>query len=68
MFHEVHKSKSQYTVSISVDQGQNGIICENGICHETRGVLHYGLAICTIKYLKSERKIMETQIFQHAKV
>jgi hypothetical protein len=37
---------------------------------ETRGVSHYGLAISIKKYLKKakEARIMETQIFRHAKI
>jgi hypothetical protein len=33
----------------------------------TRGVSHFGLAIYIKKYLKGKRRIMETQIFHHAK-
>jgi len=33
----------------------------------TRGVSQCGLAIYTKKYLKAKRRIMETQIFHHAK-
>jgi hypothetical protein len=32
------------------------------------GMSHSGLAIYTKKYLKAKRKIMETQIFHHAKI
>jgi K+ transporter len=36
---------------------------------KTRVVSHYGLAISIEKYLKAkERRIMETQIFHHAKI
>jgi hypothetical protein len=34
----------------------------------TRGVSHCGLAIYIKTYLKGKRRIMETQIFQHAKI
>jgi hypothetical protein len=34
----------------------------------TRGVSHCGLAIHIKKYLKGKRRIMETQIFHHAKI
>jgi hypothetical protein len=36
----------------------------------TRGVAQYGLAIYILKYLKKakEARIMETQIFHHAKI
>jgi hypothetical protein len=33
-----------------------------------RGVSHCGLAIYIKKYLKIKRRIMETQIFHHAKI
>jgi hypothetical protein len=37
--------------------------------NETRGVSHYGLAIYIKKIiLKKKWKIMETQIFHHAKI
>jgi hypothetical protein len=35
--------------------------------YRTRGVSHCGLAIYIKKYLKAKRRIMETQIFHHAK-
>jgi hypothetical protein len=35
---------------------------------ETRGVSNCGLAIYIKKYLKEKRRIMETQIFHHAKL
>jgi hypothetical protein len=34
----------------------------------TRGVSQCGLAIYIKKYLKAKRRIMETQIFHHAKI
>jgi hypothetical protein len=33
----------------------------------TSGVSHFGLAIYIKKYLKAKRRMMETQIFHHAK-
>jgi len=33
-----------------------------------RGVSHCGLAIYIKKYLKTNQRIMETQIFHHAKI
>jgi hypothetical protein len=33
----------------------------------TKGVSHFGLAIYIKKYLKGKRRIMEIQIFYHAK-
>jgi hypothetical protein len=33
-----------------------------------RGASHCGLAICIKKYLKAKERIMETQIFHHAKI
>jgi hypothetical protein len=36
--------------------------------NETRGASQCGLAICTKKYPKAKRRIMETQIFHHAKI
>jgi hypothetical protein len=35
---------------------------------KTRGVSHCGLAIYTKKYLKAKERIMEIQIFHHAKI
>ncbi len=35
---------------------------------KTRGVSHCGLAICIKKVPKGKRRIMETQIFHHAKI
>jgi hypothetical protein len=35
---------------------------------KTRGVTHCGLAIDIKKYIKAKRRIMETQIFHHAKI
>jgi hypothetical protein len=35
---------------------------------KTRGMSHNGLAIYIKKYLNAKRKIMETQIFHHAKI
>ncbi len=34
----------------------------------TRGVSRCGLAVCIKKYLQGKRRIMEIQIFQHAKI
>jgi hypothetical protein len=37
------------------------------VFYKTRGVSHYDLAIYIKKYLEAKRRIMETQIFHHAK-
>jgi hypothetical protein len=36
--------------------------------NKTKGVSHCDLAIYIKKYLKGEKKRMETQIFHHAKI
>jgi hypothetical protein len=36
--------------------------------YKTRGMSHCGLAICIKKYLMAKKRVMETQIFHHAKI
>jgi hypothetical protein len=36
--------------------------------HKTRGVSHFGLVIYILKVSQGKRRIMETQIFHHAKI
>jgi hypothetical protein len=43
----------------------------HALCHKqnkTRGVSHCGLAIYILKVSKGKRRIMEIQIFHHAKI
>jgi hypothetical protein len=57
MLYEVLKSKSLFTLRICVDHGQNGI------CHVTRGLSHYGLAICIKNYLKAKEELWKLKYF-----
>jgi hypothetical protein len=67
----VHIYESDLRISgIMMDQGKclRSLFCIFSETPETRGVSHCGLAIYIKKYLKGKRRIMETQIFHHAKI
>jgi hypothetical protein len=53
---------------IVVEMGQSKWLFVLHIPKQTRGVSHCGLAIYIKSYVKAKRRIMETQIFHHAKI